>query len=423
MKQLTIRPGENVIEKKIIWIFIWVFLSSLFYANSSEFKLFRAASFSFLILGVLAMVKFQAAYYIASIKYTLPKHMRLYTALLLLFIFYNILVDFLNPDFSLFTLLFNPYALLAVVPIFAFYLGMCVENLSFFLKFLWCVSILFVIFFFIDIPVFHNYHGYVCADVIIPLFILATFHKKKKLYASLMMLMACIFSLVISDYRIIFLRVILFLFLFFSLSAVRKFSLLKVTVILVSAFAVFQLVTNLSSILQFVASLTGRSNMGVNTRTFLYEELFNDFKSSELFLGRGFLGTYYSDFFERIQMEGLVDFEQEHRFTNEVGFLNLILKGGYGLYFLYIYPLVYSSLKSIFHSKNPLIFKIGVYIFAELLLMFFENIPHFGLNFFIYFFLAGYAFKSMLYETHQIEQLPLIGFGNLRRPNSKHSLS
>ena len=71
-----------------------------------------------------------------------------------------------------------------------------------------------------------------------------------------------------------------------------------------------------------------------DTRTFLYTELFRDLTPAELLYGRGFLGTYFSEYINELSptRDDAGDFYQ--RFGSEVGLLQLLLKGGLVYYLL-----------------------------------------------------------------------------------------
>jgi membrane-associated HD superfamily phosphohydrolase len=79
----------------------------------------------------------------------------------------------------------------------------------------------------------------------------------------------------------------------------------------------------------------------------------------------------------------------------EVGFLQLILKGGFVYFILYMFLLVATVYKGIFTKHNSKIaFLISIYILTEIFIMFIENIPAFHFEYFVMFFLAGYAYRN-----------------------------
>lgn len=198
-----------------------------------------------------------------------------------------------------------------------------------------------------------------------------------------------------SDIRTIFLRVILFLCLVISLSVVKKFTTAKALIIMVVAFVIFQALANMQFYLDlFADELHIKQFNADDTRTFLYTELFDDLNTKQLFFGKGFLGTYFSEYFLLLQKTGETNGDSYIRFTVEVGFLQLILKGGFVFFLLYTLPMIYAAILGIFKGyNNRLIFMLSVFILNEFFLMFFENIPSYTINFFILFFLSGYIIK------------------------------
>jgi hypothetical protein len=161
----------------------------------------------------------------------------------------------------------------------------------------------------------------------------------------------------------------------------------------ISCLCVYHFIANLRDILIFFGNYIKVQSFETDTRSFLYEELLGDLEGYEILLGRGFSGTYFSFFFLHTWETFGVSFD---RFTLEVGFLQLMLKGGFVYYILFITPLLVTGLKGILNKNtDSLSFSICIFIFAELLLMFFENIPNYGFNFFNLFFLAGFAYRNM----------------------------
>ncbi len=171
-------------------------------------------------------------------------------------------------------------------------------------------------------------------------------------------------------------------------------------------FGLYQFIANLEDILSLFKNLIGvKSFDDDDTRGFLWSELFGELQGIELIIGRGFLGTYFSEYFLMILIHYNTYADHYDRFSIEVGFLELILKGGFFWYLLYIFPLLYSSLKGIFwHYENKLVFSISIFIFTELLLMYIENIPYFSFQFSLLFFLAGFSYKEMLKENNRLPE-------------------
>lgn len=112
-----------------------------------------------------------------------------------------------------------------------------------------------------------------------------------------------------------------------------------------------------------------------DTRTFLVIELFQDMKITELIWGRGSLGTYYSPYFDYIHSRGLEGGDWYHRQVNEIGYLQMLLKGGWVMVFLQVLILLPAAFLGIFKSANVIARSCGYYILAYLLLWFVSYYP------------------------------------------------
>jgi len=108
--------------------------------------------------------------------------------------------------------------------------------------------------------------------------------------------------------------------------------------------------------------------MGVDTRTFLYQEVFEDLKNdNKLFTGRGSNGTYYSPYFDETGDDA------SHRLSVEVGILAIFLKGGFIAVALYLTILCMAIYQALFRSKNYYVFCIGLMLVVHALLLFISN--------------------------------------------------
>lgn len=106
-----------------------------------------------------------------------------------------------------------------------------------------------------------------------------------------------------------------------------------------------------------------------DTRIFLYNELLQELGySKELLVGRGSLGTYYSHFMEHTKWYTETYLKQEWwgdsstRITIEVGYLQMILKGGFILFLTNLFIMIKSSYVALFKSNNKFTKRLGVFI-------------------------------------------------------------
>src|ERR1700744_6513089 len=244
-----------------------------------------------------------------------------------IFTAYSLFVDVRNPNFSLITELNPPLAALAVVPLLAFRVGYQTRNEQQFVNFLLGTGIFFCFFFVVPIQGRNIYtQGLACCYAIIPLAVFAFVYRKYRIFVVLLILLAFVFSQQ-SQSRTIILRMMLFFGLVASLTFFKKWKPLKLVVIVVTGWFIFQFLTNLETWLELFKTFIHVKNFDdEDTRTFLYTELFGDMNTRDLVFGRGFQGTYFSPYFLYQQLTNH-DFDGDFyfRFSIEVGFLQCLL--------------------------------------------------------------------------------------------------
>ncbi|MBU2947831.1 hypothetical protein [Zobellia uliginosa] len=134
------------------------------------------------------------------------------------------------------------------------------------------------------------------------------------------------------------------------------------------------------------------SDLNVDTRTFLYTELFEDLQNTNtILIGKGANGSYYSDYFNSLGED-----ETDIRNNIEVGILGMLLKGGliavffnFGILFIAIYV-------AFFKSKNLYTIGLGYMLLIHTVLLFLENyIVYSEYNFAIWFFTGVCLSKSI----------------------------
>ena len=130
-----------------------------------------------------------------------------------------------------------------------------------------------------------------------------------------------------------------------------------------------------------------------DTRTFLYEEIFEELQGNELTFGRGTLGKYYSEYFDhwnRTNEGG----DSELRSVNEVGYLQIILKGGTILLILYLLVLIPAAYLGIFKSNNVISKMSGVLILSYLILWTISYYPIYSAEYIILWMAVGTTISS-----------------------------
>jgi len=111
-----------------------------------------------------------------------------------------------------------------------------------------------------------------------------------------------------------------------------------------------------------------------DSRTFLFNELLADLSTAEKIFGRGSLGTYYSPFFDKVMRyfeligEYWFSLDNPTRITIEVGYLQMILKGGFLLLILNFSIMLQSVYLAFFKSNNNFVKRLGLFVLALTLL-------------------------------------------------------
>lgn len=132
-----------------------------------------------------------------------------------------------------------------------------------------------------------------------------------------------------------------------------------------------------------------------DTRTFLLEELSEDFDLKDWVIGRGALGVYYSPFFESIYLTQ-DDGDWMFRPTNEIGYLHLVLKSGLIGVGGYLFVFILAFTKAIF-SKDRFVFGVSIVIIIHIVEMFVVGRLNFIPERVFYWILAGWV----LFESNK----------------------
>ena len=190
----------------------------------------------------------------------------------------------------------------------------------------------------------------------------------------------------------LFLGLVIFLLLLDKLKHIKlKKSLLWY--VIVGFVVVFVLIFTVGY--EYVSNIIASIVEFQDSRTFLFKEFFVDINGADRLFGKGSLGTYYSDFFERTnryyRILGNKGWKGDDpvRITVEVGYLQMILKGGFIMLFLNIMVYLYSIYVAIFKSNNKFIRRLGYYILIIAILSLIELRPTFTPTFIIFWMAIG----------------------------------
>jgi len=389
----------------LTYFFFFVLVATMFFEDPRLYLYKRLIYIFFMVLSGWELYLFYFKRPEGPEDPALPRFFPIYLNLVLLFTAYNLVIDFLNPNLNVITLLNHPLAVLAIMPIFAFKVGYLTEDIEKVVKFLMIAAVLFGVFFILPLPGVNKYTpALTCYYAVVPLTAFALYKKKYRLFVVGLIVLSAVFSQV-SQSRTTLLRIILFFGLLVSMSMVKRWSILKLTVILVTGYFIYQFMTNLGSWLELFKSYVHVKDFDdSDTRTFLFDEVFSDLKPHEWLLGRGFLGTYFSPYFLWQEVANQ-DFSGDHyyRFSVEVGFLEFILKGGFVYFILYITPLVVAVYRGLFTRHNSRIaYLLSIYVLGDCLIFFTENTPQYHLNFFLLFFMAGFVCRETAIEARTV---------------------
>lgn len=150
-----------------------------------------------------------------------------------------------------------------------------------------------------------------------------------------------------------------------------------------------------------------------DSRTLLFSELLSELSFSEKIVGRGSLGTYYSDFIVHTRRYTIDVLKRpwwgdsETRITIEVGYLQMILKGGFLMFILHISTYIYAIYVAIFKSNNKFIKRLGYYILTITIVSLVEFRPAFTPTFMLLWISIGTVLNKKYREmdNSEIEQL------------------
>ena len=228
----------------------------------------------------------------------------------------------------------------------------------------------------------------------LPILFITYFYQNKRnkqivIFATIMFIVLTIFASQRTNFLFLGLMVLGMLFEFYrqsEVSILKKLAVFYVVVISVLLFA-YQAE-------DVYNNLANDDEVTSDTRTFLFEELYADMDEVDLTIGRGALGTYYSPYFEALAKSGIEGGDSSTRSASEVGYLHIILKGGYVMMALYILILLPAAFLGIFKSNNIISRMSGYYILSHLILWTISYGPMYSPKFILLWMAAGSAIST-----------------------------
>ena len=141
-----------------------------------------------------------------------------------------------------------------------------------------------------------------------------------------------------------------------------------------------------------------------DTRTFLAVELFIDTSFEERIIGRGVLGTYYSPYFEHWNKSNKGG-DSPTRSVNEIGYLQMLLKGGFIMIGLYLLILLPAAFLGIFKSRNIIARMSGYFILLYLFLWLISYYPVYSVEYILLWMAAGTCISPQVRKISNSEIL------------------
>lgn len=374
-------------QKITRYIFIAIILSSIFYAYYSATLFF--------VFRVLSFVSVFAVYFLIALSFSFSSNKKTKNRFSKnLLVFYLIIISLilifsirLNEK-DLITLFFHPYSFLAFfIGIVAFLVN---KKALQFIKLVSNYSLIVVpLVTVVDLFLF-NFPVILVNCYSLILFNCIVSKTRKIRLISGVLLLGCIPIFAIYDYRS---GILIISLLFLGFLMVRLFKFVLNTVIrylflITSLGLVYFLFFNFTEIFEFLSSQLAIKNVNnIDSRTFLFVDFFTDFKIEDFYTGRGFLGTYFSPYFQEWQGDFGDSF---NRFTIEIGFLQMLLKGG----FVLVITTVVIFIRAIylgFIRSNPgsVNFMLSVWLLIEFTMLSIENVPCFNIHFLLIWVVIG----------------------------------
>jgi|GEM_PF-3385113 len=227
---------------------------------------------------------------------------------------------------------------------------------------------------------------------------------KLKFWRKIYIYSLIIFMIVVSnsyDNRTIFIRFIgvislLVVFKYLSFLQNKFLKLMFLTVSMVSLYFItfhfkdtFNLITGL---------ITNKTIDTTDTRTFIFIEFFQSFKNWDWLAGKGYLGTYYSQYF--YDWEGLGG-DSSTRFSVEIGIMHILLKGGLTLLIPFMYIFI-KALRIGFVKNNlsSVSFRLAIFLLVDFVLLGIENFPAFQIHYMFIWLAIGIIFKEQFFKKN-----------------------
>jgi len=187
--------------------------------------------------------------------------------------------------------------------------------------------------------------------------------------------------------------IIVLLVVFLIFESYRESMLSAAKKVLITLLLIFTSIVIMIKVDTYISEISHNDKATTDTRTFLIEEMYADMSTEELILGRGAMGTYYSPYFASILEQGM-EGDSSTRSVNEIGYLEIVLKGGYIMAALYVLIMLPAAFLGIFRSKNIIAKMSGYTILLYLILWSVSYFPEYTVKFIILWMAVGTAISK-----------------------------
>jgi len=352
------------------------------------------------------------------VRTNIPGYAFKFFVLLLTWNIFNIIRSLSYGEGSLTTLFGNSYTTLALLVPFSFSFGLIKNNLRVVVKYIYHLIVLviltYIIFYFLSIytpdVIYNKISFLIFYSIVFSITIIPFLLNKVKVLIVVGSIILFYIS-IIEGSRTMMVRLTLLYLGLIIIYLVRIFNnklILKVSFIaLILPFYFLQ--ASMNSDESFFERYLSKSNiqeLSTDTRTFLYQEVFEDLiYNGNLVFGKGANGTYYSKYFHKTVGES------DYRLSSEVGILALLLKGGLIALFLNLAILFIAIYLSFFRSNNYFLVGIGIMLFIHTLLLFVENLVSYNMYNFLIWFFIGTCLSNKLRALNNKQILRLLKHG------------
>lgn len=239
--------------------------------------------------------------------------------------------------------------------------------------------------------------------ILFPIYLIACIYSKNK--ESLLFILSSISFLLLTYYASQRVNVLFFALIFtfiiieyFRASRIDYKSKVYLVISLVFSFGILLMVFD-----EIVDEFLQVENLMVDTRSFLFEEIFDDMLFWEQVIGRGALGTYFSPYFSGLYYSGIDGGDWMYRQVNEVGYLQMLLKGGWVMVVLNLLILVPAAFLGVLKSHNYLSKICGYYILTYLIIWGVSYYPVFSAEYILLWMATGTVISNNIRQLSDRE--------------------